>query len=112
MKIISKFNLRPLGDKRGETIVEVIVAFSLLTIMLLIFSQGLAFASRSDIQAMQTRDKADKAMMDLQATKIDNPENKLPVAEIDSNIIYRQVYQIEYEDSGQIYSYVVYTAGN
>ena len=111
MKKIYRQHLR---DKRGETIVEVVVAFTLLSIMLLLFSQGLAAASKTDMKAMQTREAADKAMLNLQKEKADqiNPPNKAPVSAVDGNVIYRQVYQITDEESGEIYTYVVYSTGN
>ena len=65
MKLISKTK-SIFGDNSGETIVEVLVAFTLLTIMLLIFSQGLAFATNSERRASKTREAADNAMLDLQ----------------------------------------------
>ena len=53
-------------DKSGESIVEVLVAFILLSIMLVAFSQGITSASISEINARQTRNSADKSMILLQ----------------------------------------------
>ena len=113
MKKISKLYRHLIGDNSGETIVEVIVAFALLSIMLVLFSQGLAAASRSDMKAMETRGVADKAMLKLQQTKVDTgvtQPNKAQAAEVDNNLIYRQVYEIIDEQTGEKYIYVVYSA--
>ena len=117
MKILSKLHPR---DKRGETIIEVLVAFALLSIMLVLFSQGITAASKSDIKAMQTRTAADKAMLVLQKVKVDGtnlPDNvtvstKAPASKVDDKLIYRQIYQITDEQTGEKYTYVVYSAGN
>ena len=113
MKKINKSFRQLIRDNRGETIVEVIVAFALLSIMLVLFSQGLAAASRSDMKAMETRTAADKAMLQLQQMKIDTgitQPNRAQVTEVDNNLIYRQVYQIV--EGQDVYTYVVYSSGN
>lgn len=66
MKMISKTR-KLLLDNSGETMVEVIVAFTFLTIMLIVFSQGLAWATNSEARASASRNSADQAMTDLQA---------------------------------------------
>lgn len=112
MKKINKLYRYHISDNRGETIVEVIVAFALLSIMLVLFSQGLAAASRSDMKAMETRTAADKAMLTLQQKKLDSSDTtyKAQVTEVDNNLIYRQIYHV---DEGQdVYTYVVYSSGN
>ena len=117
MKIVSKLHPR---DKRGETIIEVLVAFALLSIMLVLFSQGITAASKSDVKAMQTRTAADKAMLDLQKCKVEGiitedgvkHPNKSPVSDINNKVIYRQIYQIEDEQTGEFYTYVVYSIGD
>ena len=113
MKKINKLYRYHISDNRGETIVEVIVAFAFLSIMLVLFSQGLAAASRSDMKAMETRTAADKAMLTLQQKKLDSSVTtyKAQVTEVDNNLIYRQVYPITDEQTGEIYTYVVYSAG-
>ena len=54
------------SNKHGETMVEVIVAFTLLALMLLIFSQGLAWAANFETTASKNRNDADSAMTALQ----------------------------------------------
>ena len=69
-----------LNNKKGETIVEVVVAFALLSIMLVIFTQGLAWATNTEMHASDNRKKADDTMIALQkdlATK--HPENGAPL---------------------------------
>ncbi len=53
-------------NKRGETMVEVLVAFTLLSIMLVVFAQGIAWASRSEVNASNSRNSADTGMKELQ----------------------------------------------
>ena len=65
MKLISKTG-RILKSNSGETIVEVTVAFTVLSIMLIVFSQGIAWATRTELQANESRDSADSAMIALQ----------------------------------------------
>ena len=54
-----------LADTSGETIVEVLVAFMLLSIILLMFAQGITSASKAEITATRNRNNADQAMIDL-----------------------------------------------
>lgn len=104
MKIIRKtFNL--IEDNKGETIVEVVVAFAVLSIMMVMFAQGIAFATNSSVRASKTREKSDKAMIALQKKMVSETANKVPVAgEI---LVHRQVRKVTLED-GTEYYYVVY----
>lgn len=47
-----------LQNQRGETIVEVLVAFVLLMLFLALFTVSLRFARRASVQAQTTRDNA------------------------------------------------------
>ena len=47
-----------LRDRRGETIVEVLVSFVLLMLFLALFTVSLRFARRASVQAQTTRDNA------------------------------------------------------
>lgn len=47
-----------LHNQRGETIVEVLVAFVLLMLFLALFTVSLRFARRASVQAQTTRDNA------------------------------------------------------
>lgn len=71
MRLIRKNN-RIIADNSGETMVEVIVAFALLSIMLLLFSQGIAGATRSEYYAVKSRTSADIAMRALHEYKATN----------------------------------------
>ncbi|MBR3341241.1 MAG: hypothetical protein IKG30_06450 [Clostridiales bacterium] len=73
MRLIRKDRML-FGDTSGESIVEVLVAFTLLAMMMLVFSQGIAFATTSEVNAKKSRDGADNAMIDLQKKlSSDNP---------------------------------------
>lgn len=65
MRLIKKTN-SILGSNSGETMVEVIVAFTLLSIMLIVFSEGIAWATRTEFNAGKSRTSADVAMRALQ----------------------------------------------
>ena len=65
MKMICKTR-KILRDNKGESMVEVIVAFTLLSLMLVLFSEGMAWATNSEVQASANRDSADQAMIHLQ----------------------------------------------
>lgn len=64
-KIISRCK-SVLNNRSGETIVEVVVAFALLSIMLVLFSQGIAWATNTEMKATDNRKKADDSMILLQ----------------------------------------------
>ena len=55
-----------LNDNSGETIAEVLVAFILLTIVLVVYAQGIALATNSEMNADKSRTGADKAMKQVQ----------------------------------------------
>ena len=74
MKILKK-TASILKNTSGESIIEVLVAFTLLSIMMVVFSQGLASASVSEVNAKKTRDSADQSMIDLQR-KLASPTPK------------------------------------
>ncbi|MCR5127384.1 MAG: prepilin-type N-terminal cleavage/methylation domain-containing protein, partial [Lachnospiraceae bacterium] len=63
-------------DKRqrnkGETIVEVMVAFMVLLIVLAIFGNSILAAGEAQKYAIDTRRKADQAMIDLQSYKYED----------------------------------------
>lgn len=107
MKLIRKSNHQLTGNK-GETIVEVVVAFTVLSIMMLMFSQGITYASRTGVLASKTRDKADKAMIALQdKINSNNVPQKVPVPNPNGLKIYRQDFFVEVD--GTTYTYIVYS---
>ena len=71
MGLIKKSS-RIITDNTGETMVEIIVAFALLSIMLLLFSEGIAGATRSEYYAIKSRTSADIAMRALNEYKATN----------------------------------------
>ncbi len=97
---------RILKDNSGETIVEVVVAFTLLSIMMLIFAQGLASASRSEMTATNNRNNADQSLIDLkQKIASDSPTSN------SGNITVTNKGEIEI-GSGDVIRYVYNVNGN
>ena len=72
MKLINKTKGLFLNNS-GETMVEVIVAFTLLSIMLVVFAQGLAWATKTEVNATTSRETADQAMGKLCSTLAGHP---------------------------------------
>ena len=68
-----------LRDNSGETIVEVLVAFTLLSIIMLTFSQGIAFATKAESKAGENRKNADLAMCDFQQQLAAGQRDPYPV---------------------------------
>ena len=102
---------RILKDESGETIAEVLVAFILLTVVLIIYSQGIAMATKSELNADNSRTGADKALMQVQNDITDGKNDYLTgqyqVAEhLDTRIVHNS-YSITVD--GQTYTYVYYT---
>ncbi|MBP5261358.1 MAG: type II secretion system protein [Clostridiales bacterium] len=97
------------SDKKGETMVEVIVAFTLLSIMLVVFSQGITFAAKAENNAIKVRKLADEAMQSFQFEKANNSRNHtmVPIG-VFGKTIYRQTYPVIQE--GETHTYVVYVA--
>lgn len=112
MKIISKRD-SILKDNNGETIVEVVVAFALLSIMLVVFSQGITFATNANVRADKTRTNADEAMKELQDSTVqDERPSRGPVKPNDQELekdiyLYKRVYPVTID--GYTYTYVVYS---
>ena len=109
MKKIRK-NYQLIRDTKGETIVEVVIAFALLSIMMVMLTQSISYASRTDIRAGNIRKYNDQALTELQhriATKT-NTESPAPLQVFNGKAVSRLVYNIEVE--GQTYTYYVYVA--
>lgn len=100
MKKVSK-TIKPIvKDNSGESMVEVIVAFTLLTIVLLMFAQGIASATNSESNATKSRKSADNAMIDLQEQLINPPAGQ------GSPVLNGEIKRHKYE-AGE-YKYVIY----
>ena len=88
---------------------EVIVAFALLSIMLLVFAQGIANATNSEVKADKSRTNADIAMKmvqdDIAARESDSPYNRQVPGYFDDRI--KQV-TYTYTVDGQTYTYIYY----
>ena len=96
-----------LKDNKGETILEVVVAFTLLTIMMVLFSQGIKYATMTNLKADETRNDSDRAMEELQKEIASDSSVAMPVGNIDGNNINRKRYVVTVE--GKEYSYIVYS---
>ena len=88
-----------LTDNSGETIVEVTVAFTLLAVMLVIFSQGIAYATAAEVNASRSRNHADAAMIELQRaiarpTSSDLITPPLPIPVDGNNNAYMKIYTV------------------
>ena len=99
-----------LNNNSGETIAEVLVAFILLTIMLVIYAQGIALATNSEMKANKSRTGADKALKQVQDDIADrNPydltENYQVPVYLDTKIRHK-TYVVTVD--GNTYSYVYY----
>ena len=103
MNIIRK-TANLIEDNKGETIVEVVVAFAVLSIMLVMFAQGISYATNTSVRASKTREESDKAMLDLQKDMVTETADPIPVS--GEVLVYRQVRDIEVD--GTKYYYVVY----
>ena len=94
-----------LNNRSGETIIEVVVAFALLSIMLVLFSQGIAWATNTEMAATDNRKKADDSMIKLQEKLAsENPSGGSVVVNGNGATIRRFTYPAE---NGEGY-YVVY----
>lgn len=99
MKMIKK-TVSILKDTSGESIVEVLVAFSLLSILMVLFSQGLTSASLSEMNAKKNRESADQSMITLQK-KIASTNPKADAQERESISVQTT------SDSVKTYKYVI-----
>ncbi len=104
---MKSINKRPLiiGNNSGETIAEVVVAFALLSIMLVILFQGMQNATKNLANANDHRKSSDIAMIQLQSESLTNGSAKKVV---EGTNIYRYVVRIP--SNGQNYVYVVYSS--
>ncbi|MCR5128063.1 MAG: prepilin-type N-terminal cleavage/methylation domain-containing protein [Lachnospiraceae bacterium] len=59
-------------DDRGETIVEVMVAFIVLLIVLMVFGNSILAAGEAQKYAIETRKEADQGMLQLQKKRHEN----------------------------------------
>lgn len=94
-------------DNSGETIAEVLVAFVLLTIVLILYAQGIALATNSDMNASKSRTGADKAMKQVQDDiAAGNNAQSYQVQGYFGDRVIHNTYT--YTIDGQTYTYVYY----
>ena len=81
--------------------------------MLVLFSQGITFATNANVSADKTRENADVAMKDLQDKIVSSEKpNRKPVKPDDEELekdiyLYRRIYTVTVD--GDTYTYVVYS---
>lgn len=98
-----------LKNNSGETMVEVLVAFTLLSIILLLFAQGLAWATTAEARATKSRLGADRAMVLLKGELAQpNPEVIRPVTQISYFGGRVKRYTYTYTLDGQQFTYIHY----
>ncbi|MBO4681500.1 MAG: hypothetical protein J5623_06310 [Clostridiales bacterium] len=85
--------------------VEVLIAFTLLSIILLMFSQGIAFATKAEANATDNRNAADQAMASLQQKLAEGTDKGIQVSP-DVTIGSKTIVPYVYTEND--YTYVVY----
>jgi hypothetical protein len=75
MKIIAKTRA-VLFSNDAESMIEVIVAFAVMTIILSLFAQGIRFANSAQVYAIEKTKDSDIAMQNLQDTVNGNSNKK------------------------------------
>ncbi len=109
MKCFSKVT-NIVKDNSGETIAEVLVAFILLTIMLLIYAQGIAMAANSEMNAQKSRTGSDKARKQFQDDiATDNTYSLVDQYQVPAYFSSRVKHQeYSYTIDGKEYTYTYY----
>ena len=105
MKCLRKTGIL-LKDNSGETMVEILVSFTLLSIMLVVFSQGITWATKAENKAYDSRVAADQAMAEFKA-ELAHPGTARPAVRIHyfGDRIKRITYTYQYQINGQTYTY-------
>ena len=67
MKIIAKTKA-VFADNKAETIMEVLVAFLVLTIVMVLFAQGISYANVAEMYALNNGKTSDDSLFELQKT--------------------------------------------
>ena len=89
MKIIAKTKA-VLREQKAETMVEVVVAFVVLSIVMVMFSQGLKYATTAEVYAVENGKACDKAMINLQRFITGHPDeqgNNIPSSPLDDGVL-------------------------
>ena len=79
MKIIAKTKAILISNI-AETMIEVVVAFVVLSIVMVLFAQGIRFANAAEYYAIENGKACDQAMIDLQKTVTGHGSPELYVA--------------------------------
>ncbi len=113
MKIIAKTKAVLISNK-AETLVEVIVAFAVLTIVCVLLGQGMSYAQRIEGFAIEKTNACDSAMKLLQktVTKGGNGAETLSteVKDLDNKekVLKLTKYEVEVVERGSVVKYYYY----
>lgn len=114
MKIIAKTK-EVLFTNKAETMVEVTVAFLVLTIVLMLFSQGMAFSNRAEKFAMDRSKDSDSAFHNLLDAAINSEGTAyggtVKIDKLDGkDILKYRLYTVPSADGGDNFVYYVFNA--
>lgn len=106
-----------LSNNSGETMIEVLVAFTLLSIMMVLFSQGIKWATTTTANASTNREAADEAMLHVQQMIVSDSQLSQEAKGLlqtgwgfcEGRVYYKK-YEYTNPDNGRTYTYVVYEA--
>ena len=89
MKIIAKTKA-VLREQKAETMVEVVVAFVVLSIVMVMFSQGLKYATTAEVYAVENGKACDKSLINLQRFITGHPNesgDNVPSSPLDDGVM-------------------------
>ena len=115
MKIIAKTK-RELLTNKAESMIEVVVAFLVLSIVMALFAQGMSFSNRAENYAVDRARDSDKAMKSLLDTVISGSGGALSGTSSNEslddqpNMLKLRIYTVTTEDGGDNCIYYVYDA--
>ena len=127
MKLIAKTKA-VLMQNKAETMVEVIVAFAVLSIIMVLFAQGMRYAATAENHAVENTKNSDRAMLRLQQvisknydvtnepedqkdTIEDNPINADPdkiALDGKEGVLKLTKYEVELKNAGDSNKYLYY----
>lgn len=115
MKILAKTRAALFCNK-AETMVEVTVAFLVLSIVMVLFSQGMRFANRAENYAIDRSRDSDSALKELLDTAINSDGGASGGSSTDedldgkSGMLKLKVYTVHSADGGDNFVYYVFDA--
>lgn len=115
MKIIAKTKA-VLFTNKAETMVEVTVAFLVLSIVMALFAQGMRFANKAETFALDRSRNSDSALKDLLDTAINGSGpavgGNVSYEKLDHNddMLKLRIYTVPAADGGDNFVYYVFDA--